>query len=173
MNAMQFYYARTVLGVSSFIAPQKVRKLYRLHYSSKKQVDFMFFCGPLHTKENKKLIQKIAQALNSSDYIIAEILQTQSPSIPSIINNLLTRFLPTKGFVIFGSDPVSHLTDKENTFKKNSWKITETVSINKNQSQSIKGCVLDTIDNLTGLQSAEIQERKKQAWNRLRAVFQL
>ena len=173
MNTSRFHYIHRVLGISSFIAPQKIHNLYRLHYSLKKQINFIFFCGPLHTRAHKELIKKIAQALNSSDYIIVEILQTQNPSIPSIINNLLTRFLPTKGFVIFGSDLASHLMDKENTFKKNSWEITETISINKNQNQPIDGCVVDTIDSLTGPHSTETQERKKQAWNKLKTTFQL
>ena len=172
MNALQFYYAHTVLGISSFILPQKSRNIYRLHQSSKKQVDFIFFCDSLHTKENKELIKKIAQALNSSDYIIVEILQSQSTSIPSIIKNLLTRFLP-KGFIVFGSELAPHLTAKDNILKRISWKISETISINKNQNQSIPGCVLDTIKALTGPHSSEIQERKKQAWNRLRTVFQV
>lgn len=177
MNALQFYYTYTVLGINSFIPPQKVRNLYCLHHSSKKQADFMFFCSPLHTRKKKELIQKIAQALGSSDYIIVEVLQTQNTSISSIMDNLLTRFLP-RGFIIFGSALAFQLASKRNEstldpLEKTSWHITEVISLNKTQNQIIPGCILDTINDLTGPQSSEMQERKKQAWNRLRNVFQL
>ena len=198
MNALQFYYAHTVLGISSFIQPERFRTNYRLRYGSTKRADFLFFCSPLKTKEEKTLIQKIAQALDSSDYIIVEILNTQNSHTPFILNNLLTRFLP-RGFVIFGSDLSSHLTEKNNSDhlisqstttqeKRNNisvktkssspnqsiyGKITEPISISQNQKQLITGCVLNVIDDFTDPDPIKTQERKKQAWNTLKQTFPL
>ena len=111
MNTLQFYYANTVLGVSSVIQPKKIRSAYRLRPHSIEQIDFLFFCDPINKKEDKILIQKIAKAIGSSEYLIAEILDSKNSHIPFMLNNLLTRFLP-KGFVIFGNDLSDRLTEK-------------------------------------------------------------
>lgn len=200
MNVLQFYYTHTVLGISSIIQPKKTRTTYRLHCSSAKQTDFLFFCNKLKTKEEKTLIQKIAKALDSSDHIIVEILNTQSSHTSVILGNLLTRFLP-RGFVIFGSDLAFHLMGKNNKNsdypvsqstmtqeKRNNisvktkppspnqsihGKITEPISISQNQNQLITGCVLNVIDDFTDPDSTKTQERKKQAWKILRQVLTL
>ena len=47
----------------------------------------------------------------------------------------------------------------------------KTISINKNQHQSISGCVLDTLSEFTGPDTKKVQETKKQAWKILKQVF--
>ncbi|MDE0118886.1 MAG: hypothetical protein OXM55_02620, partial [Bdellovibrionales bacterium] len=111
MNGSQFYYAHNVLGISSLLKPQKIRSTYRLHHSSEKEIDFLFFCQQLNTEKDPSLIQKIAQALGFPNYAIVEIRDKQNPYVPYILNNLLTRFCP-KGFVIFGPDLAPHLNPK-------------------------------------------------------------
>ncbi|MDE0518662.1 MAG: hypothetical protein OXH36_03780 [Bdellovibrionales bacterium] len=131
MNTSQFYYAHNVLGISSFLQPQKIRSTYRLYHSSETETEFLFFCQQLYSspplsqgpalqgsnkisinkEKDSSLIQKIAQALRFSNYGIVEILDKQSLHVPYILNNLLTRFCP-KGFVIFGPDLASHLNPK-------------------------------------------------------------
>ena len=258
MNASQFYYIHNVLGVSSFLKPQKIRSTYHLHYGSEKEISFLFFCNTLNTESDCRLIQKIAQALHACGYIIAEILDPQSTHVPFMLNNLLTRFRP-KGFVIFGPDLAIHLNPK--TFnamnsekvpspkmikkpqgssnqvsvnipivsklsglkssdipirmekgglksgatqgnrqrsyakitpegstqgnKRRSYekirpykyssigKVMETISLNKNQDQSISGCVLHTLSDFTESDQRKVQETKKQAWKILKQVFPL
>ena len=213
MNTSQFYYAHNVLGISSFLKPQKIHSTYRLYNTSEKELEFLFFCQELHpssllsqkqalkgsnksinTEKNNSLIQKIAQALGSSHYATVEVLDLKSPYLPFVLNNLLTRFVP-KGFVIFGSDLASHLKPKDliaqnseenltleiNKLKtkyphkisvKNLYgKITETIAINKNQHQSISGCILNKLSDFTEPDLKTVQERKKQAWEILKQVF--
>ena len=194
MNTAQFYYIYKALGISSFLQPQKIRSTYRLHYSSGKETDFMFFCNQLNTEKDRLLIQKIAQALGSSEYITVEVLDLQNPHTPFMLKNLLTRFLP-KGFVIFGPDLASHLNPKgfdfmnseqapstninrkpeelsnEVSTKNPLGKTMATISINKNQHQSISGCVLNALNDFTGSDVKEVQERKKQAWKILKQIF--
>ena len=194
MNTAQFYYIYKALGISSFLQPQKIRSSYRLHYSSGKEINFLFFCHQLNMEQGNTLIQKIAQALGSSEHITVEVLDLQSPHTPFMLKNLLTRFLP-KGFVIFGPDLASHLNPKgfdfmnseqilsakinrkpeefsnEVSTKNPLGKIIETISINKNQHQSISGCVLNTLSDFTEGNLKEVQERKKQAWKILKQTF--
>lgn len=111
MNTLQFYYVHTVLGVSSVIQPKAVRSVYRLLNNSTKKADFLFFCSPVKSLEEKKLIQKMARAIGSSQELILEILN-QSINTESVLDNLFTRFLP-KGFVIFGESLSHYLIGKE------------------------------------------------------------
>jgi len=57
MNSLQFYYAHTVLGISSIVQPAWVRSTYRLHGHSEKQIDCLFFCDHLYRTEGKILIK--------------------------------------------------------------------------------------------------------------------
>ena len=192
MNTAQFYYIYKALGISSFLQPQKIRSTYRLHYSSGKEINFLFFCHQLNMEQGNTLIQKIAQALGSSEHITVEVLDLQSPHTPFMLKNLLTRFLP-KGFVIFGPDLASHLNPKGFDFmnseqaleftknpsnfsnkvntKNPLGKIIETISTNKNQKQSISGCVLNALSDFTESDPKKVQERKKQAWKILKQTF--
>ena len=185
MTAIQLYYVNTVLGISSIIQPQKIRSIYRIHPSSAKSTDFLFFCHQLHTEEEKSLIQKIGKTLSPYENRIVEILAdpTEKPTekkelslntahsestLNKVMKNLLTRFLP-KGFIVFGSDLAIHLTSTKNTTEK----IVETVPISHHQNQSIPGCVLHSIhDMVDSPNSTETQERKKQTWNNLKKFLQ-
>ena len=181
MTAIQLYYVNTVLRISSIIQPQEIRSIYRLHSSSAKQTDFLFFCHQLHTEEEKSLIQKIGKTLSPYENRIVEILSdptdkkdlsssaTYSEStLNKVMKNLLTRFLP-KGFIIFGSDLAIHLT----ATKKTTEKIVETIHISNYQKQSIPGCVLYSVRDMIGTpNSAKIQERKKQTWDILKKFLQ-
>ena len=168
MNSLQFYYTHKVLGISSIIQPAWVRSTYRLHDHSEKQVDCLFFCNHLNMKEGKVLIQNIAKAIDSSAYIIVEILDSHNPCVSFIPNNLLTRFQP-KGFVIFGGGLAYQLfSDQVRNVHE---KITRKIMIGQNQQYDIPGCVLSPINELTGSNLPEIQKKKQQAWNTLKQFF--
>ena len=187
MNMIQFYYINTVLGISSIIKPQKLRSIYHLHPSLKKQPDFLFFCHPLHTKEEKNLIQKIGKTFHPCEIQIVEIftdLTKQQPRkkepslntapyefpLRSTINSLLTRTLP-KGFIIFGSDLATRLTTTYT--EKKIGPITEAIHINSHQKKTISGCVIHTVSDMTeNPDSTKTQERKKQTWNTLKKLLQ-
>ncbi len=181
MTAIQLYYVNTVLGISSIIQPREIRSIYRIHPSSTKPTDFLFFCHQLHTEEEKKLIQKIGKTLSPYENRIVEILTDpiekrelvsntaySESTLNKVMKNLLTRFLP-KGFIIFGSDLAIHLTST----KKTTEKVVETIPISNHQEQSIPGCVLHSVRDMVGSpNSAKIQERKKQTWNNLKKFLQ-
>ena len=160
MNALQFYYVRTVLGVSSVIQPEVLRSVYRLLNNSAGKADFLFFCDPVKSVEEKHLIQKMAKAIGSSKELILEVLN-QTHSEKAMLDNLLTRFLP-RGFVIFGANLGYSLINK---------KITRPVSISRQETLSIPGCVLNPLSDFTGKDSLKIQNTKQQAWNLLKKTF--
>ncbi len=160
MNALQFYYVRTVLGVSSVIQPEALRSVYRLLNNSTTKADFLFFCDPVKSVEEKHLIQKMAKAIGSSQALILEVLN-QTHLEKAMLDNLLTRFLP-RGFVIFGANLGYSLINK---------KITQAVSINAKETLSVPGCVLNPLSDFTGKDSLKIQNTKQQAWNLLRQTF--
>lgn len=179
MNALQFYYVNTVLGISSFLQPQEIRSTYRLLYGSTKNPDFLFFCDSLKNNGDKTLIQKISKALGSDQYIIVEILNQHSLLINIVLNNLLTRFLP-KCFVIFGPDLGFKLTNK-NFFELKDpsvkqtenipIKISKTISIKKNLQKPVYGCILHPLTHFTGSNLSKVQENKKQAWKILKELY--
>ena len=178
MNALHFYYWNTVLGVSSFIQPQKVRTIYRLIHGLTKEPDLLFFCNSLNNnKEYKTLIQKMAKALGSDKYIIVEILNPKTPHIPLILKNLLIRFLP-KSFVIFNPDLDSQLTNKtpptkslEQYPQSSLKKISIKIPLGNHQLHPIQGCILNPISDFIGPDLARVHKNKKQAWNILKEIY--
>ena len=187
MNVTQFYYMNTVLGISSIIKPPNLRSIYHLHPSLEKQSDFLFFCHTLHTKEEKNLIQKIGKIFSPFKIQIVEIFTESIQKHPkkkevslnmkpfalplkNIINSLLTRTLP-KGFIIFGSDLAAHLITTYT--EKKIGTITETIYINHHQKNTLPGCVIHTVSDMTGDSiTTKIQERKKQTWDILKTFLQ-
>lgn len=177
MNALQFYYANTVLGVSSFIQPQKIRTSYRLIYSPTKEPDLLFFCNSMeNNKEYKTLIKKMAKALDSDKYMIVEILNPKKRHIPYILKNLLSRFLP-KSFIIFNPNSDFPATDKTHSTKSSEnhllspLKIRIKIPLGNRQHHSIQGCLLNPIKDFIGPDSTKVHQNKKQAWNLLKEIY--
>ena len=175
MNALHFYYWNTVLGVSSFIQPQKVRSTYRMTNGSIKEPDLLFFCTSLNNKEYKTLLQKMAKALGSDKYIIVEILNPKTPHTPLILKNLLTRFLP-KSFIIFNPDSAFQATDKPHSTKPSEnhlpspLKIRVKIPLGNRQHRLIQGCLLNPISDFIGPDLAKVHKNKKQTWNILKEI---
>ena len=189
VNTLQFYYADRVLGLSSLIKPRNIRDSYRLHPSKSRRADFLFFCEQMKTKEDKALIQKIASAMELSEYFILEILNPQNPHTPFILNNFLARFRP-KGFAVFGPELAARLRGRPNSSTSGTPKqvsaeegkegrpnssapglFKQEVALSENLSLSIPGCVLDKVSAFTGPDSPDLRKRKQSAWKILKRVL--
>ncbi len=176
MNTLQFYYAREVLGVRAILKPKILRTTYQLSRPLACQQDFLFFCGALKTSPQKELIKNIARALKGSAEQVVEMAGLKP--LPFLLNNLICRFPPSKGFVIFGEDladkirPPSDLGDSDPAFKQ-SLRGEEVLALPAPfcKSGTIPGCLVPSISQLTSPDPAQAQKAKQKAWGLLHKTF--
>ena len=160
MNNLQFYYAREVLGVRTALKPPALRDTYSLSRPLSQERDFLFFCRPLKTLPEKSLIKNIAKALKAEEKQVVEI-ESLKP-LPFLLQNLLCRFLPSKGFVIFGEELANKVMSSA---KKGTHKFSHSNGIIST------GCVVHSISQLRDPDPAKTHANKQETWKMLHNTF--
>ena len=160
MNASQFYYMREVLGWDCIIPPVFVRS-YLLHHQTASPA-FLFFCSHLDPK-GRTVIKKINKALGDRASMTVEITDLKSPYNKKLLGNLMVRFSPARGIVVFGDKVAWALMDHPDQLKNNALQGTL-------KNIKLKSCMLCSLSDLTGTDGGAAS-RKALAWQTLKQTF--
>ena len=178
MNTFKFYWTYEVLGVQAVLKPLSLRSVYKLSRPLAQQTDFLFFCEPLKTTEAKDLVKKIAgPALKAEEEQVVEVLDFKSNHLAFLLKNILNRFTPSKGFIVFGEELANKLIKGvEHPLQGlSSLKVCGSTHLSfpldAHKKVLVSGCVIPSIQQLTDPNSEATQKAKQSAWQILHKTF--